>query len=588
MLGHASALFFGTVWWRAALFGAVALTVLAIAFPPGGSSPSPASGQNSYVSRPANALPPSPSGGAPAASGASIGASIPAPAAIDPNVQGRLDRFQGVADAQGKEPNEAPRCERLAEAVSKLEPGDTGAAQPNTAKSLTAAWECRSKIDASDARFDDLLTRARAAREDGSLAQIEGLAAAFKALTPFDLSRRLSADRLEGIAAGRSAQEQLGASDKRIADLVAAAPGSLDGAARGAQNALVGSLQKITDRDVQRMSADQKDILAAGRRVAERLAVSDSRIAAALSAYDDVRQVEDAKTKMRLIAALGQVTPGDRDRATEAQRNALVDAAGLAKTSALSLAVDAAADFERSPSLPAHQQVAALMAPLAAVDRSTLTDVQRHALAVADKAALQLRESDRRIAALDGAIARWNKDQSFGAGARVDDALRAMTDLDRERFTPEQRQVYGQAESVHLVVASKTTSLTSQTRKQIPLYVAAANPTAPYASKFKAALRGASYKLVADRSSAALVLELEAEILSQGPRQIGNSIYEGARTQVDLRSSWALDHSDFYRGSAQGGGGGSTADIAVTTSYENAALVLFKQFDSFVDRQEKP
>lgn len=567
--------------WRVVLLGAVGCTMLAVLYPPG---PPPGS-QVSSTYTPQGSGAGTPPGTGAAGSVAPVAPIMPV-APPDPAIAARLRTFEAAMQALSTEAKVGTRCEGLVKAAGQLQPGDRAVAGGASAKGLTEADACRVQLDGSDARFNNLVTRAQAAKEERSARTLEALGQAGKSIAAFDTSRPQADNYSDSLAEARSAQAMMDASDQRLGALAAASGGAQPGATRDVQDRLVAATRALGELDLQRVPATQQALLTAGQRLAERYRISDGHIAAALAALDDLRQVDSDRTRMRLIGAVGQVTAYDRERANEAQRGLLVEASAQARAAALGLTVAAATEFRRSPTVQAHEQLAALLSSLSGIDRAGLTDEQREALGVADQAALSLRESGRRIASLEDSVQAWQQDPSPGTGARVDEAYGAITAFDRQHLTPEQRGAFERAQAAHLVVAGRAMSLTAETKRELPVFVTARDPAAPFLMRFRAALQEAGYRVASDRNEAALLVELDGRQTYRGQKQIGSSTVDDALTEVALRSNWALDRSEFFRAIGPGNGAAGTPERALADSYVRSADSLFRQFSGYVEHRK--
>ncbi len=207
------------------------------------------------------------------------------------------------------------------------------------------------------------------------------------------------------------------------------------------------------------------------------MAASEARFTRLVAAHDSAKADASAARLIDLAMARQRMTDFDRSREKWGQLDQTVIAADQAAQEITASdqriqALDAAARLPGAD--PAAQaRLAAAGAALTSLDRTRLGAETRAALARSETAQAAIRDSDRRIEALDAAMRLVDATGAEGHDALIT-ALSAVTPLDRSRLTPEQTQLFDRAQTTagsfavgDLVRAAQQISINTATPEEL-------------------------------------------------------------------------------------------------------------------------
>lgn len=518
--------------WRAALWGALGLTI-ASWLPSGGSNVQPPPHMQGQPS-PSSSTSPSPAPIMPVAP-----ASLPPAESIT-----RLRSFSNEVQAARSEAREGARCERIATAFAAVRPEDHQHATGALANARDEGLACRAQIGQSDARFAELDARARAYASDPTPATAEAAARARQALIPFDRSR-IEMDRFaESDRSAESAAALLAQSDARLASFNAAYAAWRSDRSVGAvaERQLARATQALTGFDRARLSPAQAGALADGTELLSDLATSDRRLDDLAAAF--AAEQADPAAADRLLNANGAARPADRARADARQRAILDEAAARSRTLALSKLVERAALFRANPDDPAVvTSLLRLQPALAGIDPATLPQDQQTALSDLQRAAVRLHDSDRSLAGLERALQAFESNRSRATGDALLQALEGVGRFDRRRQTAAQVAILERAE-IAAAVARAPSAPRARWATDVAVFVASVSgdDNAPVVARIQQAVIEAAYRLAPSRAAAGLVIEVQPPQISRPEFfTVGNLERTSVIATLDARLVWGVD-----------------------------------------------
>ena len=335
----------------------------------------------------------------------------------------------------------------LAQARVGLTPFDLSRrSEANYREPLTLADEAVATVGESDRRWSSLSTAVARWRSDQSTTALDAVVTGWRALNAQDL-QRATGDRAQVAATVRGVVADWTSSEARLGDVMSAASDlRRDNTAANRDNA-ERTLSQINRFDRSRANAEQRRAIEDAQRLQAlgRLADLDK----AASAYATTRSPEMAAALGRAVAAL---KPGDDQFMTASQRAARQTAqsieidfmqsdARLRELVQSHKLLEAAETAGRNIVIAANQLLDQARR-ITALDQNRMNAEQRAAVARADYVRRDMAASDARInEAVRGAEISLANRANSGAAEAVQRSRNALTAIDRERLSPDQRSL---------------------------------------------------------------------------------------------------------------------------------------------------
>lgn len=481
------------------------------------------------------------------------------------------------------ETREGARCEMILRAARRLKPDDLNHASQQAAQAMATADSCKVKLDISDQRLQQLAQYGEAYAREKSGSNAALMAASFAGITVFDQSRDKTPVYQQALTLGQEAADRIQASDAKIQNLVDAARRFETSGEVADRQALVDATRRIDslfERD--RLTDTQKRAYELGQRETETLRLSDQRLDRLAAATTDVQALDTEANRQRLVEAAAAIQPIDEKRAGAEQQALIQQARQMGRQFGLELLVSQAARFPENADAKAHEGLVAIYRSLGGVDEAALSGEQNRALQVAKQAAQTLSESDRRLEALVQAADAWRGNPGPTFASQVRDACTRINDFDQSRFDGNQRKAYDLVSQACRIIDGAGGRVTRDTAIYVTAQ-SGASSSATYVDAFANQLRRHGFKVISDRQDAELIIELMGQVDSQGPSRFGNRTVEGAIISLAVNAYWAFDNAEYFRTSSRGNGANSSADLALRQAYEKAAQFAVERFREQVE-----
>lgn len=507
-----------------------------------------------------------------------VAASAASDAGIPASVLSRFRQFFTRVDAANLEQRLGERCVRMEGALTTLEANDYAYADcfQDGQQKLVAAQSCDGDFDASEKRFDRLITAYTASKTDTSAVTIEELARARERMLPFDETRERWGTSDAAVAAGDQAISTIQASDRRIAVLEAA------GSKRTSTLEEIESLAaaaEITALDRSRLSVQAREALTRAEQAKSELAASDLRLAAVGDAFQGDTTASALK-RSDLISALSSLTELDLSRASTAQVSLVEQARLTASKYALADLVDAVKGVDLAALEPEDlSRIQGLATAAREFGGAAATDLEaKNALAVADQATDRLEQSNRRIVALNEMVMQV---EAGGPSALNDEVLRvydAITEFDIKRMSDKDAQALARLEEArNITLASRKGDLTHDV--PIYLWISSSDDLSALAlSEVKRELENQGFKLVEAVERAAIEMRLELSAPSEKAVNLQGSRLNTVELTLAIVGRWTVANNVLpiptVEGSAAGSDLLSLSREAVSKAARSAAVEI--------------
>jgi hypothetical protein len=361
------------------------------------------------------------------------------------------------------------------------------------------------------------------------------------------MDRFLEADRIAEAAVATVAE-----SDGRITAFNAAHSAWRSNRVFGApeERRLTVATQALTSFDRARISPVQARALTEAAELAADLSGSERRlddVAAALAAA----RADPGAPSNRLLDAFGALRDVDRQRADNQQRATINAAADLTREVALSRLAERSITFRNAPNDPAAAlSLVRLQPALAGIDPMTLTAEQRDAFSDIDRAAAKLRDSDRRIAAVERAMQSFQNARSRATGSSLLQALGDVSDFDRRRLTAPQTATFERATVAASVVRAPQVPR-DRWAGEVSVFIAVpvGNDGQVIAARVQRAITEAGFRIAPSRDAAGLIVVVEPPQLGQPEAfQIGGLENVSISGTISARILWGIDETPAGQG----------------------------------------
>ncbi len=301
-------------------------------------------------------------------------------------------------------------------------------------------------VEKSDSRWAAVATALAKWRDDQSASALDAVVAAWANLSTSDL-QRIAGERAQIAATARGLVSDWKASESRLAHLMSAVGALRTDNSPSTREGAESALAAITSFDRSRATSAQSAAIGDAQRLPALGRLSELDRAAA--AYGRSRGVEEASSLSRAVSAL---KPGDEQFMSDTQREArrtaqALDLEFLNSDSRLRELVSShklaeVAETTSRNIAASYAQLISSASKIVAWDRSRMNAEQRAAFVRSDQIRAELVASDRRIAeAVRWAEIGLTNRSSGGVGEQIQKTRNALTRLDHERLSSEQRSL---------------------------------------------------------------------------------------------------------------------------------------------------
>jgi hypothetical protein len=416
-------------------------------------------------------------------------------ASVDPIVvqasDERLVRLVQAASTVRTPPDSASSCRDLLTVTSALTEVDRQRLLPVHVSALDVSDRCRAALADSSARWEQIRTFQKALAQ-GQTIDLDAAAAAHSALTPFDFSDAQSPEQKALLATFDTVLADRRQADFRWAALAESVRDWRANETSKAIDRVAVTFNQMKPADVAKADAGQRALLEAGQSALQLIAESDGRL---LSLSQAALRLADGAAAADVDAverALGGINPLDQARANREQA-AAIDKAKLAlRQSRFANVIRAASNYSRRPNRTTASELDNAVNTLSSLDHDGMTPEQSAAIDDAASAQLAIIESNKRIEAVQDAIATLNVAENGGKGlAAAFQALSAavndLTPFDQASDNATLRAAISRAKQVNDALAASDARIAEATKwaeraaslgSRVPIGVAQALQTA--------------------------------------------------------------------------------------------------------------
>lgn len=444
-----------------------------------------------------------------------------------------------------------------------------------------AAQSCDGDFDASEKRFDRLITAYTASKSDSSAVTIEELARARERMLPFDETRERWGTSDAAVAAGDQAISTIQASDRRIAVLEAA------GSKRTSTLEEIESLAAaadITALDRSRISDQAREALTRAENAKSELAASDLRLAAVGTAFQG-DSTASALKRSDLISALSSLTELDLSRASAAQVSLIEQARLTASKYALSDLVDAVKGVDLAALEPEDLiRIQGLATAAREFGGTAVTNLEaKNALAVADQATDRLEQSSRRIVTMNETVMQIEAGGPSGLNDEILTVYDSITEFDINRMSDKDSKAFARLEEARgITLASQRGELT----RDIPIYLwisASDDLSALALTEMKRELESQGFTLVEAVERAAIEMRIELSALSEKVVNLQGSRLETVELTLSIKGRWTVGDRALPIPTVEGSAAGSDLLSLSREAVSDAARAAVVQISMLVE-----